>query len=70
MDDADLIGRISSLIDEEQLIDGSADHPRTHDDQVRLHQIEATLDQCWDLLRLRRARQRLGRDLHEAIERQ
>jgi hypothetical protein len=69
MDDADLIGRISKLIDEEHLIDRSTDHPRTHDERVRLQQIEAALDQCWDLLRQRRARQRVGHDPREAIER-
>lgn len=69
MDDADLIGRISTLIDEEHLIERSTDHPRTHAERVRLQQIEAALDQCWDLLRQRRARQRVGRDPHEAIER-
>lgn len=69
MDDADLIGRISRLIDEEHLIERSTDHLRTHNERVRLQQIEAALDQCWDLLRQRRARQRAGRDPNEAIER-
>ncbi|MEN9505187.1 MAG: hypothetical protein RI958_1113 [Actinomycetota bacterium] len=69
MDDVDVIGRISRLLDEEHAIERSALHRRTHDERVRLRQIEATLDQCWDLLRQRRARQRVGRDPDEAIER-
>lgn len=69
MDDADIFRRISRLIDEEHRIERSVAHARTHEERVRLQEIEAALDQCWDLLRQRRARQRVGREPDEAIER-
>lgn len=69
MDDGDIIGRISELLDEEHSIERLSLHRRTHKERLRLRQIEATLDQCWDLLRQRRARQRVGRDPDGAVER-
>ena len=36
------------------------------DDHKRLRAIELQLDQCWDLLRQRRARERVGLDPSEA----
>jgi DNA-binding transcriptional regulator PaaX len=57
MTDEDLLQQIRGLLDEEQAM-------RTaHEvDQDRLDQLEATLDQCWDLLRQRRARREFGQD--------
>jgi hypothetical protein len=49
-DDA-LIDTIHKLVEEEHEI-RSADEP----DPERLSHLEVTLDQCWDLLRQRRAR--------------
>jgi len=54
-DDA-LIAQIHQLVEEEHQI-RSGDAP----DAERLEQLEVTLDQCWDLLRQRRAR----RDFHQ-----
>jgi hypothetical protein len=34
----------------------------TADEQARLAEVEANLDQCWDLLRQRRARRGAGED--------
>ena len=55
MDDADLIARINALVAEEQTLQEAPKH-----DKVKLQQLEVTLDQCWDLLRQRRARKEFG----------
>ena len=49
-EDRALITHIHEMVDEEHAI-RSGDQP----DRARLEQIEVTLDQCWDLLRQRRA---------------
>ena len=36
------------------------------DDRARLDQLTVELDRCWDLLRQRRARRRVGQDPDEA----
>ena len=53
MADDELITTIHKLVDEEHEIRGSGEP-----DAERLAHIEVTLDQCWDLLRQRRARRR------------
>lgn len=63
MDDREILSRISTLVDEEHQLeqlhtaDGLGD-----DEQKRLRNIEESLDQCWDLLRQRRARRDAGLD--------
>ncbi|HEY9409434.1 MAG TPA: DUF2630 family protein [Jiangellaceae bacterium] len=64
MDDVDIQGRIQSLIDEEhdlreKLANGEID---VAEENARLAAVEAGLDQCWDLLRQRRARREFGED--------
>ena len=64
MDDVDIRGRIQSLIDEEhdlreKLANGEID---IAEENARLAAVEAGLDQCWDLLRQRRARREFGED--------
>ena len=67
MDDAEVIRRINELADEEHRLEEAAGHgPGTEADQERLRQLEVALDQCWDLLRQRRARRRAGQDPDEA----
>lgn len=51
MADDPLLNRINELVEEEHAIRGG-DNP----DPERLSELEITLDQCWDLLRQRRAR--------------
>ena len=36
------------------------------EEHERLRRVEVELDQCWDLLRQRRARREYGRDPHQA----
>lgn len=64
MVDDEVIARIHTLVDEEHQLHGQGDpSPEAH---ARLHDIEVELDQCWDLLRQRRAKRRAGADPAEA----
>jgi hypothetical protein len=58
MTDEDILARINALVDEENLLRAH----ETPDDVERLATIEVALDQCWDLLRQRRALREFGRD--------
>ena len=64
MEELHIHQRIAGLIDEEhRLRDMVASHELdTADEQAQLTEIEANLDQCWDLLRQRRARRDAGED--------
>jgi hypothetical protein len=57
MDDATLLAHINDLVAEEQKL---VETP--HHDPERLSTLEVTLDQCWDLLRQRRAKREFGLD--------
>jgi uncharacterized protein YjaG (DUF416 family) len=70
MDDADIVRRISELADEEhQLEQAHAGKALADDELDRLRAVEVALDQCWDLLRQRRARRNAGQDPDEATVR-
>ena len=70
MDDAELVRRINELADEEHRLERShAAQALSDDDRERLRGIEVALDQCWDLLRQRRARRSTGLDPDEAAVR-
>jgi hypothetical protein len=65
MDDEDVLARIQSLMDEEQQLrhgQGDGGHPLARQEQERLRNLEVALDQCWDLLRRRRAREEFGQN--------
>lgn len=64
MDDGDVLGRVKALVDEEHKLRGHHEP-----DADRLAQVEAELDQCWDLLRQRRAKEEFGRNPDEAAAR-
>ena len=62
--DQPVLGHIDRLVkEEEQLYAQSA---LTDDDRDRLAKIKVELDQCWDLLRQRRALREFGRDAEQA----
>jgi hypothetical protein len=67
-EDLDIQHRIHALIDEEhRLRDSLARGEITPgEEHERLRRVEVELDQCWDLLRQRRAKREYGRDPHEA----
>ncbi len=63
MDDLDLVRRIGELADEERRLEGAHQGQRLGPAEVeRLRSVEVALDQCWDLLRQRRARRNVGAD--------
>lgn len=63
MEDADLAERINQLVAEEHELEGHAGtHGLSDAERERLQELEVNLDQCWDLLRQRRARRHAGQD--------
>lgn len=67
MDDSAVLHRIDALSREElELEESHANEPLTGDRLQRLHAVEVELDQCWDLLRQRRARRSAGQDPDDA----
>jgi hypothetical protein len=68
MDDQDLIARISKLVEEEHKLERQGGELETPDHE-RLRALEVQLDQCWDLLRQRRARRHAGENPDEAAPR-
>lgn len=61
------LARISELADEEHALrEREAHGPLPDVDRRRLAEVEVALDQCWDLLRQRRARREAGLDPDEA----
>lgn len=70
MTDQDIIGHIDELIAEEHALRGKATGGGlSADEQERMNQLAARLDQCWDLLRQRRARREFGENPDEAAVR-
>jgi hypothetical protein len=72
MNDQDVLDRIKQLMDEEQQLresHSSGDHPVDAAERDRLRQLEEALDQCWDLLRQRRAREEFGENPDQAAPR-
>ena len=68
MADDDVLANIQQLADEEHELyeRHRAGTPLGDDEQRRMHELEVRLDQCWDLLRQRRARRQYGEDTSEA----
>jgi Protein of unknown function (DUF2630) len=63
MDDPKIHGTIEQLVAEEHdLWEREAAETASGDDRRRLEAIRVSLDQCWDLLRQRRALRDAGRD--------
>jgi hypothetical protein len=70
MDDVDIVHRITALADEEHALERAhAGEPLSDDELARMRSLEVALDQCWDLLRQRRARRHAGQDPDEAAVR-
>jgi hypothetical protein len=67
MDDHEILGRINELAHEEhELFERESHGKATDTDRERLRQLQVSLDQCWDLLRQRRARRAAGLDPDDA----
>ncbi|MGH9119931.1 MAG: DUF2630 family protein [Acidimicrobiales bacterium] len=65
MDDEQILGTIEKLVDEEHELRRRGEGI----DPARLRRLEETLDQCWDLLRQRRARREYGENPEDAAVR-
>jgi Protein of unknown function (DUF2630) len=67
MDEIEIGRRISALVDDEHALERAhAGTPPSDEEVARLQAIEVALDQCWDLLRQRRARRDAGQDPDDA----
>ena len=67
MDDKTILQRITELSEEElELEEHRTADTLTKDRLSRLQSVEIELDQCWDLLRQRRARRAAGQNPNEA----
>jgi Protein of unknown function (DUF2630) len=67
MDDQELLQRIQALVDEEHKLTQQSHVGNLEEDQhARMRALEVSLDQCWDLLRQRRARRNAGLNPDEA----
>lgn len=64
MDDKMVLGRIHELVDEEHRLRQQVGQGELSSDEERsrLNELEEALDQCWDLLRRRRAAREQGHD--------
>jgi len=67
MDDNEIVHRIGGLVDEEHRLEQShVGRGLSEEELDRMRRIEVDLDQCWDLLRQRRARRSAGQNPDEA----
>ncbi|WP_249997982.1 DUF2630 family protein [Actinoplanes sp. M2I2] len=64
MDDKTVLSRINGLVDEEHQLRGqlAKGEISSSEEHARLKELEEALDQCWDLLRRRRAAREAGDD--------
>jgi hypothetical protein len=68
MDDSDILARIREMVDaEHELRRTMQENPgEVGHAAARLHDLEESLDQCWDLLRQRRAHREFAQDPDES----
>jgi hypothetical protein len=67
MEDHHVMGKIDELAREEHELFAKESAGKASDaDKARLKHLQVTLDQCWDLLRQRRARRAAGQDPNDA----
>src|SRR3954453_5064558 len=58
VDEKEIFARINELVEEEHRLRGASEH--TPEQRARMTELEAHLDQAWDLLRQRRAKSQYG----------
>lgn len=68
MDQDQILARITAMVDEEHALRDalSAGRIDSETEHERLARLERALDQCWDLLRQRRAKAEFGRNPDDA----
>ncbi|MEO8695129.1 MAG: DUF2630 family protein [Acidimicrobiales bacterium] len=62
MEDEEILKRIRTMVEEEHGLRHSGEMV----DDSRMRQLEEMLDQCWDLLRQRRAHREFGEDADDS----
>lgn len=62
--DQSVLDRIQELVAQEHCLQSQS--AMTEEDRSKLHAVEVELDQCWDLLRQRRALRMTGQDPDKA----
>ena len=69
--DEAVLANINELVEQEHALQSRSREGEglSEVDARRLHRVETQLDQCWDLLRQRRARRHAGQDPDEATVR-
>ena len=67
MDDQTILNQITALVDEEHKLREATARPEANAE--RLKHVAEQLDQCWDLLRQRRAKREFGEDPDAAAPR-
>jgi hypothetical protein len=71
MDERQILEQVQALVDREhdlrERVQGGELDPQ--EEQQQLRRVEEALDQCWDLLRQRRARRDAGQSPDEAVVR-
>jgi hypothetical protein len=60
MSDKSILDHINALVDEEHRLRDATG--QAHQNDKRLREVSEQLDQCWDLLRQRRAKREFGQD--------
>ncbi len=71
MDEHQILSQISTLVDREHELRSAHQQGELTgaDERAQLAALEGALDQCWDLLRQRRARQEFGQSVDDAAVR-
>lgn len=64
MDDKTILQHITELVEEENRLRAGTEAPEQN--SARIQALEEELDQCWDLLRQRRARREFGQNPDDA----
>ena len=66
--DEDIVKHIDGLVEEEHRLHSHSAEGKelSEEDRATLRRLEIELDQCWDLLRQRRARRNAGQDPDDA----
>ncbi|MFF2847876.1 DUF2630 family protein [Streptomyces sp. NPDC058001] len=71
MDQEEILARITAMVEDERALRSSLAAGRidSSTEHTRLAELERELDQCWDLLRQRRAKSEFGENPDEAAVR-
>jgi hypothetical protein len=66
--DDEILRNITAMMNEEHALlrASEQEHGLSEDEQAHLQALKVQLDQCWDLLRQRRARREFGEDPDQA----